>query len=61
MCAGSHLTTKTNSATKYFRPEGTMFNELYYLYLCNKTIYLLYLQQQGYPMPAPNASMNHAN
>jgi hypothetical protein len=40
MCASSHLTTKTNSATKYFRPEGTMFNELYYLYLYNKTIYL---------------------
>ena len=40
MCASSHLTTQTNSATKYFRPEGTMFNESYYLHLCNKTIYL---------------------
>ena len=38
--ASNHLNPEINKATKYFRSEGTIFNELYYLTIFNSTIYL---------------------
>ena len=49
---------KVGITWSYFCPEGTMFYELDYLWLCNST---LYLSPTIRVSQAPNASINHAN